>query len=116
MEAPTLTPEQQQRMNTLAEDNFWGLEAGDIAFIEHGEYNFFEGGHWVWYKIAENDYEATRDGLYMHVYKSLEDMMKRFDEEGNDLSIENYEYSKELSEENDEETFVDENGKIREYK
>lgn len=116
METPTLTPEQQQRMNTLAEDNFWGLEAADIAFIEHGEYNFFEGGHWVWHKIIEGEYEAIYDGLYMHVYKSLEDMMKRFGENEEDLAIANYEYSKELSEENGEETFADENGKVREYK
>jgi hypothetical protein len=116
MELPTLTPEQQQRMNTLAEDNFWGLEAEDIAFIEHGEYNFFEGGHWVWSKLTDNEYEAVYDGLYMHVYKSLEDMMKRFEADGTDLAIENYEYSGELSEENGEETFADDNGKIREYK
>lgn len=116
MELTTLTPEQQERINTLAEDNFWGMEAEEIAEIEHGDYNYTEGGHWVWYKIGEGNYEAVYDGIYMHVYKSLEDMMKRFEKDKTDLAIANYEYSTKLSKKRGEETFADENGNIREYK
>lgn len=92
----------------LTDSNVWGLDAGNIAVIE--EEGFFDGGgHWVFNHVG-TDYEAVYDGNYMHVFGSLEDLMARENE------IAYYEYSPELSEENGEETFVNAEGKVREYK
>ena len=92
----------------LTDSNVWGLDAGNIAVIE--EEGFFDGGgHWVFNHVG-TDYEAVYDGNYMHVFGSLEDLMARENE------IAYYEYSPELSEENGEETFVNAEGKVSEYK
>lgn len=92
----------------LAKTNVWGLEAENIRMIEDGE-GFDSGGHWNFNKINDKDYEAVYDGLYMHVFASLKDLMARENE------IHNYEYDAELSQESGQETFVDSDGNEREY-
>lgn len=91
----------------LEKTNVWGLYSEDIRTIE--EEGSFEANHWVFSKVG-NEYEAVYDGLYMHVFGSLEDLMARQNEIGY------YEYNSDKSEENGEETFVDANGNEREYK
>ena len=91
----------------LAKSNVWDLFPEDIRTIE--EEGSFESGHWVLSKI-NGEYEAVRDGLYMEVFKTLEDLVARKNK------ISDYEYSEEKSEENGEETFVDSKGNEREYK
>jgi len=91
-----------------AKTNVWGLEAENIRRIEDGE-GFDSGGHWNFNKINDKDYEAVYDGLYMHVFGSLKDLMARENE------IHNYEYDAEASQESGEETFTDSEGNEREY-
>lgn len=91
----------------LEKTNVWGLYSEDIRTIE--EEGSFESNHWVFSKVG-NEYEAVYDGLYMHVFGSLEDLVTRKNEIGY------YEYNSDKSEENGEETFVDANGNEREYK
>ena len=91
----------------LEKTNVWDLYSEDIRTIE--EEGSFEANHWVFSKVG-NEYEAVYDGLYMHVFGSLEDLMARQKE------IAFYEYDADKSEENGEETFVDSNGNEREYK
>jgi hypothetical protein len=86
-------------------ENVWDWDqAAFEIFKEHGT---FEGGHWVWFKVNDNEYEATRDGLYMDIYSSFEDMMLRQN------IIDSYVYDGELSDENGEETFVNDIGVTR---
>ena len=92
----------------LAENNYWGLTEDEIRQIE--EEGYYEAGHWVFYKIDENEYEATRDGVYMHIFKSLKDLMARENE------IDAYEYDSDLSDERGQETFINEKGEIRKYR
>ncbi|MEI6746940.1 MAG: hypothetical protein WCL34_13335, partial [Methylococcaceae bacterium] len=54
---------------------FEELTQEDIDAIEAG--NAVEYGHWVLYKMGPEDYEITRDGLYMEVFSNLEDMLCR---------------------------------------
>lgn len=91
----------------LEKTNVWGLYSEDIRTIE--EEGSFESNHWVFSKVG-NEYEAVYDGLYMHVFGSLEDLMARENE------VNYYEYDSDKSEENGEETFVDSHGNEREYK
>ena len=93
---------------TAFEKNVWGLEAEDIRMIEE-EGNYDSGGHWNFSKINDKDYEAVYDGLYMHVFGSLSDLMARENE------IHFYEYDEEASEENVQETFTDKDGNERDY-
>src|ERR1700741_1896335 len=92
----------------LADSNVWGLNADEIRKIEK-EGSYDTGNHWVFSKINNKDYEALYDGLYMHVFGSLEDLMVRENE------INSYEYDSDKSEENGEETFVDSEGNERSY-
>lgn len=92
----------------LAENNYWDLTEDEIRQIE--EEGYYEAGHWVFYKIDENEYEATRDGVYMHIFKSLKDLMARENE------IDAYEYDSDLSDERGQETFINEKGEIRKYR
>lgn len=92
----------------LAKSNVWGLSEEDIKTIEE-EGSFDSGGHWVFSNV-DGSYEAVYDGNYMHVFGSLEDLMARENE------VDYYDYSPELSEERGEETFVNAEGKIREYR
>lgn len=95
--------------NKLAESNVWGLEADDIRKIEE-ETEYDSPGHWKFNKVNNGkEYEAVYDGLYMHVFGSLEDLMARQNE------IAYYEYDEAASDENEQETFVDSNGNEREY-
>lgn len=94
--------------NKLSESNTWGLFPEDIRTIE--EEGEFEIGHWVLSKISDDEYEAVRDGLYMEVFKTLQDLVARKNK------IADYEYSEEKSKENGEETFVDSKGNERLYK
>lgn len=96
--------------NKISEFNTWGLFPEDIRTIEEeGEFETTDR-HWVLSKISDGEYEAVKDGLYMEVFKTLQDLVDRKNK------IANYEYSKEKSEENGEETFVDSDGNEREYK
>lgn len=92
----------------LANDNHWGLSAEDIKTIETSEDLFDTGRHWTFMKVGDQ-YEATYDGLYMHVFSNIKDFLARENE------VDYYEYCEVLSDERGQETFVNSEGKIREY-
>ena len=104
-------PELKERFNWggAPGERFFDVTEEDIKNLKSGEQQV-EVGHWVLIKIGDNEYEATRDGLYMEVFANLEDMLNRVNQ------IDYYEYDEELSKENDQETFTNESGKVREYK
>lgn len=88
----------------LAKLNVWGLKADEIRTIEE-EGNFDGGRHWNFSKVGKK-YEAVYDGLYMHVFASLSDLMARKKE------IDFYEYNEKKTEERGEETFVNSEGEL----
>jgi hypothetical protein len=88
-------------------DESFDLSSEELQLIEDGEQVEY-GGHWVLSKI-NNQYEATRDGLYMYVWNTLEGMLSGKNED------EYYEYDADKSEKKGEETFVNAKGKVRKY-
>jgi len=75
-------------------------ELGVLILDGHYEYN----NHWVLEKIGDY-YEATYDGLYKHIFISLEDLLIC----DYNKAIINVEYSEKASDFFGEETFTDEN-------
>jgi len=88
-------------------ERFFDVTAEDIENLKSGDEQV-DLGHWVLIKIGD-EYEATRDGLYMEVFANLEDMLNRVNQ------VDYYEYDEKLSEEYGEEQFVNDKGQIREY-
>lgn len=83
------------------------LTSSDIIALENGE-SIDYTGHWVLVKVGK-EYEATYDGLYMHVFGSLTDLIYRENEIGY------FEYNSDMSEDRGEETFCDADGNPRSY-
>lgn len=109
-------PDFKPRFDGGGKPNTWGGEPGerffdvtdeDIENLKNGDEQV-ELNHWVLLKVGDQ-YEATRDGLYMEVFATLEDMLNRVDQ------VAYYEYNEKLSDENGEETFTNEKGEVREY-
>lgn len=83
----------------------WDKE-DELTFEEDG---FLDHGKWYFYYDAENDlYEATMNGIYMHLFKTKEDMLNRENE------YDFYEYDHALSVEIDKQVYTNKDGKIRE--
>ena len=89
-------------------DRFFDVTEEDIENLKSGNEQV-ELGHWVLLKTG-NQYEATRDGLYMEVFANLEDLLNR------ENQVDYYGYNEELSEEDGEEVFTNEKGEVRKYK
>jgi len=86
--------------------NFWDLTPEQIKeFNDKG--TFHVNSHWVLNKVNDTEYEATYDGLYIHIFGSLDDLLNRKNE------VDYFEYSPELSATRQEETFVNSKGNIR---
>ena len=86
--------------------NFFDLTPEQVNDF-NDETTFHYNSHWVLYKVNDTEYEAIYDGLYMHIFGSLEDLLSRQNE------IDYFEYSAKLSEERQEETFVNSKGQTR---
>ena len=72
------------------ESNFWGIEKSSIdKLVEEGELDL--GKWYLYYNDAMKEWEATMDGQYTHVFKSLNDLLQRNNE------IDFYVYDEELS-------------------
>ena len=55
------------------ESNFWGIEKSSIdKLVEEGELDL--GKWYLYYNDAMKEWEATMDGQYTHVFKSLNDL------------------------------------------
>lgn len=100
-------------MSTIKHPNVWGLSDSDVEVLEK-DGSLDTQGHWKFDKIpkafnSKVEYEATYDGLYMHVFSSLEDLLARKNEKHF------YAYSEKASKEAGHEVFADTDGVQREY-
>jgi hypothetical protein len=76
-------------------------------FKEFEEEGILDQGKWVFYKAEDGKFEATMNGLYMHVFNSLDDMIDRTDDENV------YEYDEDLSDGVEGDHFVNDSGEVR---
>ena len=81
----------------------WLSEEAMESFLEDGIVQI--DGHRMLY-IGEDSCDLTYDGLYRTEYRTLTDLLDAYEEIREINPIAEYEYDSELSEKNDEETFV----------
>jgi hypothetical protein len=90
------------------ESNFWGIKKSSIdKLVEEGELDL--GKWYLYYNDAMKEWEATMDGQYTHVFKSLNDLLQRNNE------IDFYVYDEELSRTYGEEILTNYNNEKRIY-
>lgn len=89
-------------------NNFWEIDKSSIdELVEEGQLDL---GKWfLFYNSKMKEWEATMNGIYTHVFKTLNDLLQRENE------VDLYEYNEELSDKYGEEMITNSRGQERKY-
>ena len=89
-------------------NNFWEIDKSSIdELVEEGQLDL---GKWfLFYNSNMEEWEATMNGIYTHVFKTLDDLLQRENE------VDLYEYNEELSDKYGEEMITNSRGQERIY-
>lgn len=92
----------------MINNNFWEIDKSSVdELVEEGQLDL---GKWfLFYNSTTKDWEATMNGIYTHVFKTLDDLLQRENE------VDLYVYNEELSDKYGEEMITNSEGQERIY-